>query len=64
MNILCQIIGFSEKMRPTSFHAGERVNDTVEVSRDVFEPIAMLVREGLFENEKDALKCLVLDQAA
>ena len=30
----------------------------------MFEPIAMLVREGLFENEKDALKCLVLDQAA
>jgi hypothetical protein len=24
----------------------------------------MLVREGLFKNEKDALKCLVLDQAA
>ena len=40
------------------------MNDTVEVSRDVFEPIAMLVREGLFKNEKDALKCLVLDQAA
>ena len=40
------------------------MNDIVEVSRDVFEPIAMLVREGLFKNEKDALKCLVLDQAA
>ena len=40
------------------------MNDTVEISRDVFEPITMLVREGLFKNEKDALKCLVLDQAA
>jgi hypothetical protein len=40
------------------------MNDRVEVSRDVFEPIALLVREGLFKNEKDALKSLVLDQAA
>jgi hypothetical protein len=40
------------------------MNDTVEVSRDVFEPIALLLRDGLFENEKDALKCLVLEQAA
>lgn len=40
------------------------MNDTVEVSRDAFEPIATLVREGLFRSEKDALKCLVLDQAA
>lgn len=40
------------------------MNDTVEVSRDAFEPIAALVREGLFRSEKDALKCLVLDQAA
>lgn len=40
------------------------MNDIIEVSRDVFEPIAMLVREGLFKTEKDALKCLVLDQAA
>jgi hypothetical protein len=44
--------------------AGERMSDTVEVSRDAFEPIALLVKEGLFKNEKDALKSLVLDQAA
>ncbi len=40
------------------------MSDTVEVSREVFEPIAMLVRDGLFKDEKDALKTLVLDQAA
>ncbi|MHC1632049.1 MAG: hypothetical protein ACXQT4_07195 [Methanotrichaceae archaeon] len=40
------------------------MSETVEVSRDVFEPIAMLVRDGLFKDEKDALKSLVLDQAA
>lgn len=40
------------------------MSDTVEVSRDAFEPIALLVKEGLFKNEKDALKSLVLDQAA
>ena len=40
------------------------MSDTVEVSRDVFEPIALLVKEGLFKNEKEALKSLVLDQAA
>jgi len=40
------------------------MSDTVEVSRNVFEPIAMLVRDGLFKDEKDALKSLVLDQAA
>ncbi|HNX40718.1 MAG TPA: hypothetical protein PKK11_09050 [Methanothrix sp.] len=40
------------------------MNDTIEVSRDVFEPLVMLVREGLFKNEKEALKFLVLDQAA
>ena len=39
------------------------MSETVEVSRDVFEPIAMLVRDGLFKDEKDALKSLVLDQA-
>jgi hypothetical protein len=38
--------------------------DTVEISRDVFEPIALLVKDGLFKNEKDALRSLVLDQAA
>ena len=40
------------------------MSDTVEVSRDAFEPIALLVKEGLFKDEKDALKSLVLDQAA
>ena len=40
------------------------MSETVEVSRDVFEPIAMLVRDGLFKDEKDALKSLVLDHAA
>ena len=40
------------------------MSDTVEVSRDAFEPIALLVKEGLFKNEKDALKSLVLDQAS
>jgi hypothetical protein len=40
------------------------MSDTIEVSRDAFEPIALLVREGLFKNEKEALKSLVLDQAA
>ena len=40
------------------------MSDTVKVSRDVFEPIALLVKDGLFKNEKDALKSLVLDQAA
>jgi hypothetical protein len=44
--------------------AGEIMSDTVEVSRDAFEPIALLVKEGLFKNEKDALKSLVLDQAS
>jgi len=39
------------------------MSETVEVSRDVFEPIAMLVRDGLFKDEKDALRSLVLDQA-
>lgn len=38
--------------------------DTVEISKDVFEPIALLVKDGLFKNEKDALRSLVLDQAA
>jgi hypothetical protein len=40
------------------------MSDNVEVSKDVFEPIALLVKDGLFKNEKDALKSLVLDQAA
>jgi hypothetical protein len=40
------------------------MSDTVEVSRDVFEPITLLVKDGLFKNEKEALKSLVLDQAA
>jgi protein associated with RNAse G/E len=40
------------------------MSDNVEVSRDAFEPIALLVKEGLFKNEKEALKSLVLDQAA
>jgi|GEM_PF-292981 len=42
----------------------KRMSETVEVSREVFEPISMLVRDGLFKDEKDALRSLVLDQAA
>jgi hypothetical protein len=34
------------------------------VSREVFEPISTLVRDGLFKDEKAALRSLVLDQAA
>lgn len=40
------------------------MSDTVEVSRDAFEPIALLVKDGIFKNEKEALKSIVLDQAA
>ncbi|VVB67354.1 Uncharacterised protein [uncultured archaeon] len=43
---------------------GEIMGDTIEVSRDAFEPIAELVKLGLFKDEKEALKNLVLDQAA
>ena len=39
------------------------MGDTIEVSRDVFEPITDLVKLGLFKDEKEALKNLVLDQA-
>ncbi len=42
----------------------ERMSYTIEVSRDVFEPITELVKLGLFKDEKEALKTLVLDQAA
>jgi hypothetical protein len=40
------------------------MGDTIEVSRDAFEPITELVKLGLFKNEKEALKNLVLEQAA
>lgn len=40
------------------------MSDTIEVSRDVFEPITELVKLGLFKDEKEALKNLILDQAA
>lgn len=40
------------------------MSDTIEVSRDAFEPIAELVKLGLFRDEKEALKNLVLDQAS
>jgi len=40
------------------------MSDTIEVSRDAFEPITELVKLGLFKDEKEALKNLVLDQAA
>ena len=40
------------------------MSDTIEVSRDVFEPITDLVKIGLFKDEREALKNLVLDQAA
>ncbi len=39
------------------------MGDTIEVSRDAFEPITELVKLGLFKDEKDALKNLVLEQA-
>ena len=40
------------------------MGDTIDVSRDVFEPLTELVKLGLFKDEKEALKNLVLDQAA
>lgn len=40
------------------------MGDTIEVSRDAFEPITELVKLGLFKNEKEAIKNLVLEQAA
>lgn len=40
------------------------MGDTIEVSRDAFEPITELVKLGLFKDEKEALKNLVLEQAA
>jgi len=40
------------------------MGDTIEVSREAFEPIIDLVELGLFKDEKEALKNLVLDQAA
>jgi hypothetical protein len=40
------------------------MSDTIEVSRDVFEPISEPVKLGLFKDEKDALNNLVLDQAS
>jgi hypothetical protein len=40
------------------------MGDTIEVSRDAFEPITDLVKLGLFKDEKEALKNLVLDQAS
>jgi hypothetical protein len=43
---------------------GEMMSDTIEVSRDAFEPITELVKLGLFKDEKEALRNLVLDQAA
>jgi len=39
------------------------MGDTIEVSRDAFEPIADPVKAGLFKNEKEALSSLVQDQA-
>ena len=40
------------------------MGDTIEVSRDAFEPITDMVKAGLFKNEKEALSSLVHDQAA
>ena len=40
------------------------MGDTIEVSREAFEPIIDLVELGLFKDEKEALRNLVLDQAA
>ncbi|MHC1595110.1 MAG: hypothetical protein ACXQT2_07350 [Methanotrichaceae archaeon] len=40
------------------------MGDTIEVSRDVFEPITELVKLGLYKDEKEALKKLVLERAA
>ncbi len=39
------------------------MGDTIEVSREAFEPIIDLVKLGLFKDEKEALRNLVLDQA-
>lgn len=39
------------------------MGDTIEVSRDVFEPISELVKLGLYKDEKDALRSLVLERA-
>ena len=40
------------------------MGDTREVSRDIFEPITELVKLGLYSDEKEALKNLVLERAA
>lgn len=40
------------------------MGDTIEVSRDIFEPITELVKLGLHSDEKEALKNLVLERAA
>lgn len=40
------------------------MSDTIEVSSDAFEPITELVKLGLYKDEKEALKNLVLDHAA
>jgi len=47
---------------PTSY-LSERMSDTIEVPRAAFEPKAMLERDGLFKDEQDALRSLVIDQA-
>ena len=35
------------------------MGDTIEVSRDAFEPIIDLVKLGLFKDDKEALKNLI-----
>ncbi|MDM7939833.1 MAG: hypothetical protein QUS07_05755 [Methanothrix sp.] len=40
------------------------MGDTIEVSRDILEPITELVKLGLYSDEKEALKNLVLERAA
>jgi len=39
------------------------VEDYVKVSKEVFTPLAELVRIGLFKDEKDALREIILEQA-
>lgn len=39
------------------------VDDYVKVSKEVFAPLAELVRIGLFKDEKDALRSIILEQA-
>jgi hypothetical protein len=39
------------------------VDEYVKVSKEVFAPLGELVKIGLFKDEKDALKSIILEQA-